>query len=1666
LALTFSTFIVAPIKLAAAGGQRQSETQASNAKARNVKPLPPEKGRPQIELPDLNGRGTRWDSHPQMQPAVPSTIRSPHKPATTGVGSPGPTMNQAPVSRRPTAKGNHALHHRAMAAPVTPQSEASAGERALARLNPFNQSGDQLRSRDCEWSLPLLNLPGRAGLDLNLTLSYSSMVWTPVNSSLYFDEDKDNISPGFNLGFPRIEDVFFDTQAQVNARLLVAGTGRRTELRQVGTTNVYLSGDSSYLKLTDDGSTMTLRTTDGTQMKYTHALNSSGWQVTEIKDRNGNKLTVTNNDVGDIESITDTLGRVINFHYVNANLTQITQYRDGMERPWVNFDWGTAPLTMNVSSLSDPRGVPANNQLPVLRQVNLMDGSYYTFDYTAVGQVNVIHRYRNAGAQATYTIYEYNNGGSDCPRLNATDLWAENWSGANGVPSYAITVFTLPGDGSHQMMMTDGTAYREYYGSGWQNGLATQTQVLAGGLQKWTTTTYTQDNTGVSYQTNPRVTETNVYDINNNHRRTAVDYDSYWMWGLPHVVHEYDGNGTELRRNYTEYKLDQAYLDARIIGLVSETRVYDPAVGWYAKTTFDYDTMAVNSQASSAPQHDAVTSPRGNLNAVSRWNVTFIDDADQKHTSTMTYTAGGSLYSITDAANHTNTISYTDSFSDADKNSLGTDAYPTTLLDGEDHVSKIEYNYDFGAQTYTEGPPPGYSGQHTHGLIQTFTYDPLTTRVTDISTGGALTHFSYGPNYVESWSSVNNNFDNYAVKVFDGLLRVMAVAGYHPGSAGGFWGQWTRYDQMGRLSQQTNPTEMTGGWAATGDDSGWQFNNATEYDWKSRPTKTYNMDGSFKTFDYAGCGCAGGEVVTLTDEMTRQQRVYSDVLGRQRKTEVLNWPNENGIRTVYSTTTNKYNALDQVTRVRQYAGTAPFPEPEGEGNGYQTTSTNYDGYGRLRSKHLPEQRDQNNNPTYTIYDYNYDDTVHSVTDARGAIATYGYNYRHQVTSVANTLSGQPTVTVSYGYDAVGNRISMTDGMGSTNYSYDQLSRMTSELRMLSGLGSYTIGYQYNLANELTLVTNPNGTAINYGHDASGRLSSVTGSTFGGISTYASNLQYRAWNALKHLEYGNGRAMDATYNTRLQAASFTIPGVMSKTYEYWNDGGLLRSNDQIDHRFDRLYIYDHAARITNALSGAEARGEISADRPYWEGFGYDAMGHLTDRASYQWASQQLTTSDSYSNNRHTPVGSLWQYDADGRLLSMPATAYTYDAAGNVATVWRGSSVVIGSDGDGQQVKSAETASDPQTQTESTTTTYYVRSTVLGGATLTEIDPDNPGNTRTYVYAGGSVLSTQEGANILWFEHRDPSNATYRTTLSNGAMGNQSELDPLEADMGTSDQSYHQGLPDEGSLAPYPSFMPGSNLATTYSWDGIPMPVDEVIQRVGMLLHGPFGVAETLAKDSANDANYQKRWVPFNRAKSFRMPSTLLNNEQDDVVSVDRAEYVSKGYWETTAVSLSPSLDWMVGAAPQNIAGTGPRSIGSDVPGVCSLLVEFRGTGFGEQTNGAGFTSLGGGPHFGLGFTVSGSVTEGGIGVFETRTDPKTGKPYKDIVNPYGTWTVQQWASLSGSSAYDNTNVSTPVNIQNRPDAAKKDFRKVDGNEFVYGDYPGPVTLSFGRLSSCL
>jgi YD repeat-containing protein len=1296
-------------------------------------------------------------------------------------------------------------------ATLTPSGSPSSTVSSLAsaRVDPFNQPGSGLTARDAEWSVPLLSLPGRAGLDLGLSLSYSSMIWTRSGPYIYFDEDNGWPSPGFRLGFPTLQEKVFDAQAGRNVYLLISG-GSRVSLRQLGTSNVYEAADSSYLQLTDYGSSLLLRTTDGTQLSY-QSFNSE-WRCTQIKDRNGNYITVNYDWLGHIATIIDTLARAITFNYdTNANLLSITQSwtlnGSTQTHNWATFGWTTKTIQPSFSGVMVV-GATNGYTFPVITQVGLADGSHYTFEYNSSGQVNPIRSYRSDNVQRAYTAYDYDAPADDCPRLIDTHTWAENWTGINGVPQEVATNYGIEGN-AHTLTVAgdpNGTLYKEFYGTGWQRGLVTQTEMWGKSdpsspvaKQKWTTNEWTQDidSTAISYQTNPRITESNIYD-GTNHRRVTTTYTTATLSGgascsLPSDTREYGGDAsTVLRRSHVDYRMDPtadaAYLSRHILGLAKEQTLYEVNGGTetlMSKVGFSYDETG-SIQGNDAPvshenSYDGnFIAGRANLSSVKRYDTV---NSGQWTVSSGQYNTAGAVIYTTDPLSHHTTVSYADSFSDGN-NSRNTLAYPKVVTDADGYSFTVVYNFDFGAVTSQQTPLTNTT-QNLPGPVQTLAYDAAgrVERVTS-TTNNAYTRYVYGPNYVQSFGTVNTVTDEaYSIQLFDGAGRVTLAAGNHPGSDGGYSALNTTYDAMGRAIKQSNPTEVTSGWMPTGDDSaGWLFTQQT-YDWKGRALTTTNPDGTTKEASYSGCGCAGGEVATFTDEGTidagtakrRQRKVYSDVLGRTVKTEVLNWQGGSP----YATTVNDFNARDQVKSMRQYQG------DEASGS-YQETTMAYDGYGRLKTKHVPQQ----DSGAATIWDYNLDDTVQKITDARGASATYAYNdNRRLVTGVSYSAPAgiTPTASVLFEYDAVGNRTSMTDGLGSKSYNYNQLSQLTSETRTFTNVGSFTLSYDYNLAGELKKITDSTNMTIKYGYDNAGRPNSVIGSDtlYADVSNYASDFEYRAWGGLKAMKDGTNRTTSLFYNSKLQTAHFEMSGnIVNQDYDYYNDGRIKFVHNTSDSTFDRSYAYDHAARLAVASSGATARGDANGDTPYHETFGYDAFSNLTGRETATWSTYNLSDVSSYANSRRDD----WGYDADGRNTTIDTRTTTFDAAGRQiqmsAQTNNGSSSAVTQthsfDGDGAMVQEAHAQTSPPT---SMIPTYYLASSALGGKIVEELNGSGQ-KVAGYVYhTGGQLLAVQSSGGVVW-RHVNPVGTGRYDAYSGYSFVNRTELDPTGADVGLS------------------------------------------------------------------------------------------------------------------------------------------------------------------------------------------------------------------------------------------------------------------------------------------
>jgi YD repeat-containing protein len=511
-----------------------------------------------------------------------------------------------------------------------------------------------------------------------------------------------------------------------------------------------------------------------------------------------------------------------------------------------------------------------------------------------------------------------------------------------------------------------------------------------------------------------------------------------------------------------------------------------------------------------------------------------------------------------------------------------------------------------------------------------------------------------------------------------------------------------------------------------------------------------------------------GGVPTL---QRRKTQIIHDALGREKKRLIYNWDG-----TVYASTTTAYNTRDQVISVKQY---------KGDGDGVscptetcQEATMSYDGHGRLAARRLPQE---DGNTTYTYF---ANDLLQSSTDARGANGTFIYNDRGLMTD-ANYAGGSGVATtpnVSFDYDELGNLLWMDDGPGRVDYNYNTLGRLMSESRQFDAIPGMTfqLSYDYNLAGGLKQVTDPRGDVIHYGHDSGGRLTSVTGSSFAGVTNYATGFQYRAWGQPKYLDYGDSFHADIGYNARMSVNSFNIPGVLGANYTLNEDGRIRSVDSLIDSRLNRGFSWDHMGRIIG--SGAGAPGNPNQ---FSQSYEYDEYGHTTSRSGWYWLSFTNTMSATYSRERavssterdHGPnpptFNRSFQYDAMGNTTGVTTEVVPWVGQPSTSTETRvydavGRQNISGRelDGFGRVVKEGGA--------------YNLISTPLGGQVLTVLNGSGQ-KTKGGVYVGTDVLAEQimlsgQPSEVIW-RHRDPMNTASRDAKSGGWTGQLYMVDPL-------------------------------------------------------------------------------------------------------------------------------------------------------------------------------------------------------------------------------------------------------------------------------------------------
>lgn len=171
-------------------------------------------------------------------------------------------------------------------------------------------------------SAPVVSLPGR-GIDIALNLNYNSRLWNKSGAQITFDIDHGFPAPGWSLGFGKIMDM-----GSNGGSMLIDADGTRHGY--TGTIWPMGGSYSLFRGFTTDGKFIDYNSyrdntgiywawaylPNGTYISY-GARGSGAVYPTYIRDASGNFITITyrNNQGPSIETITDTVGRVITFQY-------------------------------------------------------------------------------------------------------------------------------------------------------------------------------------------------------------------------------------------------------------------------------------------------------------------------------------------------------------------------------------------------------------------------------------------------------------------------------------------------------------------------------------------------------------------------------------------------------------------------------------------------------------------------------------------------------------------------------------------------------------------------------------------------------------------------------------------------------------------------------------------------------------------------------------------------------------------------------------------------------------------------------------------------------------------------------------------------------------------------------------------------------------------------------------------------------------------------------------------------------------------------------------------------------------------------------------------------------------------------------------------------------
>jgi RHS repeat-associated protein len=506
-------------------------------------------------------------------------------------------------------------------------------------------------------------------------------------------------------------------------------------------------------------------------------------------------------------------------------------------------------------------------------------------------------------------------------------------------------------------------------------------------------------------------------------------------------------------------------------------------------------------------------------------------------------------------------------------------------------------------------------------LLSRMTYNAQHLPLTTVDAAGQTNTFTY--NARGQLLTETNPKGETTTNTYDTNGYLVTVDGRLPGTNDVVT---ATYDAFGRMLTKT-------------DESGYTL--AFEHDAMDRLTKITHPDSSFAQFTYDRL-----DMVTFRDRAGRQTHFEFDNVRQMKK---------------------RTDPLGRVTLFDwcRCGSIKSLTDPMG-----RTTSWLTDVQGR----HIGKQYGDGSQVKY-VYE-NTSGRLRQVIDEKQQITVYTYNLDNTLKAVAYANTPVPTPGVNYTYDPnYQRRLSMTDGTGTTLYSYNPVTTTptlgANQLASIDGpLPNDTISYAYNELGR-RVSTAINGVASIMAYDAAGRVVSETNALGGFAYVYDGSSGRILTKTLPNGQIEERRYGNNLQDRRLQRITHRVGTTPISEFLYGRDlqaDRITTWSQQVGEQSPRLHTFGYDSADQLLSTTVTNSGNLINSFAY----GYDPLGNrLTEQvgatnytATYN-ALNQISTSTVPGSSRTN------EWDANDRLVAVNAgnrrTEFTYDGLSRMVAI---------------------------------------------------------------------------------------------------------------------------------------------------------------------------------------------------------------------------------------------------------------------------------------------------------------------------------------------------------------------------------------------------------------